>query len=130
MARTDPRPHYGTKRRLRADGYIDIWVPGHPLARSDGYVFEHRVVAWEAGLLTDPSLQIHHVNGDKTDNRIENLEVLTVAEHTRRHWDAARPTHCPQGHEYTELNTYVSPKGFRSCRTCNRERARRVRVAA
>jgi len=27
-------------------------------------------------------------------------------------------THCPQGHEFTEANTFVGPQGCRSCRTC------------
>lgn len=27
-------------------------------------------------------------------------------------------THCPKGHEYNLENTYVTPKGFRQCRTC------------
>jgi hypothetical protein len=38
MARTDPRPHYGSKRRESVTGYIDIFDPKHPLARADGYV--------------------------------------------------------------------------------------------
>lgn len=35
----------------------------------------------------------------------------------------ATRTHCPQGHEYTEANTYMY-RGSRSCRECHRERAR------
>jgi hypothetical protein len=67
------------------EGYVRVWRPAHPLAGEDGYVYEHRLVAWEAGLLTDPTDHVHHRNGDKQDNRVENLEVLSNSAHQRNH---------------------------------------------
>lgn len=84
MARTDPRPHYGTKRRIR-DGYVDLWDPGHPLARSDGYVAEHRAVAWEAGILTDAANEVHHKDHDRQNNDPANLVEKAGSDHARDH---------------------------------------------
>ena len=130
MARTDVRPHYGTYRRVRTDGYVDLWDPEHPLARSDGYVFEHRKVAWDAGVLTDPSMQVHHKNHDKEDNRPENLEACGISAHAKKHakfsggWarDNREKTHCVNGHELSEGNLIRSRLPTRACWTCDSER--------
>ena len=37
----------------------------------------HRLVWWAAGRGIRPGLEIDHVNGDKLDNRLENLHVVT-----------------------------------------------------
>lgn len=125
------RPTYGEGRRVRSDGYIDIWDPEHPLAAAYGYVAEHRKVAWDAGLLTDPANHVHHKNHDKTDNRLENLEVLTPGEHGGRHVPTAGPpienakkTHCVHGHELSPENIYESQLPHRVCKLCARRRAR------
>lgn len=73
------------RRRVAPNGYIHLYRPGHPLAMSDGYVAEHRMVAWDCGILTDPADHVHHVNEDKTDNRPENLDALHGSEHRRHH---------------------------------------------
>jgi hypothetical protein len=40
--------------------------------------------------LVQPGEHVHHVNGDPSDDRIENLEKLTPAEHADRHRDDRR----------------------------------------
>ena len=58
--------------------------PGH-LYRGK-YALEHRVVWWEnTGYLPGPNEDIHHINGQKRDNRFENLELVNHAEHARNH---------------------------------------------
>lgn len=107
VARTDPRPNYGSKRRQRGDGYIDVYVPDHPLARKDGYVFEHRKIAWDAGMLTDPSMEVHHINEVRDDNRLDNFEIKTGTDHARDHAEE-------RGYVRNQFGTFaVKPRGQR-----------------
>src|SRR4051812_36882752 len=77
---------------LSSDGYVVLCRPGHPMADAGGRVYEHRMVAHDAGLLPPkrPDLHVHHINHDKTDNRPENLEVLPPREHHRHHREFSR----------------------------------------
>lgn len=78
--------HPNWKGRIKKVGYLSLRMPDHPYASSDGYVMEHRVVMERhLGRFLLPDEQVHHINGVKTDNRLENLELLSASEHSRRH---------------------------------------------
>ena len=66
----------GTKKML--EGYILRKCPGHPFAYKYGeYVPEHRLVMEDyLGRYLYPKEQIHHKNGIRNDNRIENLQIV------------------------------------------------------
>ncbi|WP_390623416.1 NUMOD4 domain-containing protein [Subtercola endophyticus] len=76
-----------------------------------------------------------HNNGDRLDNRLNNLRWDTRLENMRdirRHGthENARKTACPRGHAYDEANTYITPRGNRGCRACRLSavRANRART--
>src|SRR5262245_16768667 len=72
-------------RSLTANGYVRVTVDGRNR-------LEHRVVAEQTiGRPLRRGEEVHHVNGDKSDNRPENLEVLSTREHKRRHRPGTKP---------------------------------------
>ena len=71
-------------RFIDKKGYVLRWSPQHCRQRS-GYVFEHILVYESAHGPVPRGYVVHHHNGEKQDNRVENLEMMTNAEHTLLH---------------------------------------------
>lgn len=76
--------HNGKELKQTTDkrsGYINVCMRGNRR-------YVHRLVASafiQPLELRDRTIQVHHINGDKKDNRLENLQIMTRNEHLHKH---------------------------------------------
>lgn len=72
-------PAWKGGRRVRTDGYVAIWTP-------EGERLEHQTVMEKhlARRLKRGEI-VHHRDHDKQNNAIENLQLMSQAEHARHH---------------------------------------------
>lgn len=91
----------GGRHKLAGKGYIEVWLPPDDPYRSmikkrgnhtTNYVLEHRLVmAQFLGRPLESWEVVHHLNGKKDDNRIENL--LLVNSHTHERYTVTKLLH-------------------------------------
>ena len=73
-------------KKITPKGYVQVLRKGHPRADPNGYVFEH-IVIWEqhTGIPVAPGFVVHHLDGNKTNNDISNLCLMTFGGHSSYH---------------------------------------------
>ncbi len=84
--RGEKNPAWKNGHIYSGHGYILVWKPTHPNVSKLGYVLEHRlVIEEELGRLLKVEEVVHHINGIRDDNRIENLALFaTQKEHIQK----------------------------------------------
>lgn len=105
------------KGRIRRNGYWAIHLPEHPYSNKQGYVFEHRlVVEKNIGRYLKPTEVVHHIDYDKTNNKVENLQLLSSnAQHKDIHRVCQKQ--CKRGHIYEKVGYYQYGTA-RNCKAC------------
>jgi len=72
-------PNYKGGKNIAKNGYVRILIPG-----TGSYKLEHRLIMEKyLGRMLKRTEQIHHKNGIKTDNRLDNLEIMDIKDHSR-----------------------------------------------
>jgi hypothetical protein len=76
-------------RKFKAGGRGGYWagyVPGHEYANAAGIVYLHRYLkSIELGYWIPSEFHVHHKDGNKENNNISNLELLSSSDHGKLH---------------------------------------------
>ena len=69
-----------------SDGRFRVYRPDYPRAYHEGYALRSHVVWWlSTGTEHPTGTKLHHINEDRTDDRLENLANVTAEAHVKIH---------------------------------------------
>lgn len=72
-------------RKIKGE-YVLVYLPNYPNCDERGYVREHRLVMEKhLGRYLKSGEIVHHKNGVKNDNRLENLQLMSQSDHIKCH---------------------------------------------
>ena len=76
----------GYVTRLEPNGYLYVYCPMHPRVISKKYIAEHvLIMESHVGRFMEKGELVHHKDGNKQNNNIQNLEIATSKCHVRWH---------------------------------------------
>jgi len=95
-----------------------------------GMTNEEHILKWNR------SITVHHKDGKGCNSKIknnslDNLEVLCLSCHAKEHYSTSNAyknkckTRCENGHKFTEKNTWIRNNGWRVCRICRKNYAKK-----
>lgn len=119
---------WNIKKIISKGDYFYALVPEHPFATSKGYVLYHRIIM-ENHLkrLLNTDEVVHHLDGNKKNNDISNLELMTRQEHSKHHQSERGRMYvklkCPWCHQVFELpenkSFLIKPSKY-NCTCCSK----------
>lgn len=141
MSRWAPEPIVERLARQTVVSESGCWLWTGAKSRGGyGVYLQWRAVDWRPSrayeLARGPipaGLTIDHLCGNPSCVNPEHLAIATQQENNNRGSSPpalnARKTECKHGHVFDEQNTYLRPKGGRTCRACKAESSRKIKAA-
>lgn len=69
-----------------ANGRIAVFLPEHPKANGSGYVLRSRwIMEKKIGRYLGSNEVVHHLDGNKSNDKLDNLYLTTINEHIKLH---------------------------------------------